>query len=485
VLTGALIASVFVFLAAPRVAAQGEPGTLSVEPHAFETQAGAVEAELGRLVVPMCRERADGRTIELSFVRFASTAAEPGPPIVYLAGGPGTSGIDTARGPRLPIFLALRELADVIALDQRGVGLSRPLLECDHTWELPLDRPFDFELAERVLSERFAACRLHYEEDGIDLACFNTRESADDLDDLRAALGAEQISLWGISYGTHLGLATIRRHPERVHRAVLAGVEGPSDSVKLPSQIQANLERLAGLTRADPELSKRVPDLLELVRSVLEKLEREPAFVQVFDPASGGTVELVVGATDVRFAVARGMGSIEALQILPAAFAQLAEGDWRMVGPQLLQMRRGTTGSAMRWAMDCASGVSAERWARIEREAGETLLGNTIDFPLPGACSAWDVPDLGAGFRAPVRSDLPVLFISGTLDGRTPPANAEKALAGFPHGEHLVIEGAAHSDPLFLSTPRILEALRAFFAGAPVPVHRIVLPRIEFVAPPR
>src|SRR4051812_49221940 len=101
-----------------------------IEPHLFEAADGTkVEAELGRLPVPQNRSKPSGRQIELAFVRFRSTTAIPGPPIVYLAGGPGGSGIATASGPRFHQFMAMREVADVIALDQRGVGLSKPNLE--------------------------------------------------------------------------------------------------------------------------------------------------------------------------------------------------------------------------------------------------------------------------------------------------------------------------------------------------------------------
>ena len=76
----------------------------------FETVDGEkVRAELGTLTVPENRSKKDSRTIQLKFVRFKSTSETPGSPIVYLAGGPGGSGIDTARGSRFPLFMALRE----------------------------------------------------------------------------------------------------------------------------------------------------------------------------------------------------------------------------------------------------------------------------------------------------------------------------------------------------------------------------------------
>ena len=85
-----------------------------------------------------------------------------------------------------------------------------------------------------------------------------------------------------------------------------------------------------------------------------------------------------------------------------------------------------------------------------------------------------------AGFHAPVRSSAPVLLISGTLDARTPPANADEILRGLPNGNHLVIEGAAHSDPLFLSSPLILDRMQAFLRGEPVDLRPIVVP-LHFV----
>jgi hypothetical protein len=82
----------------------GECGSLSIKPHVFEAGDGQkVEAELGRLVVPENRRDLQAGEIELAFVRFKSTAARPGPPVVYLAGGPGGSGIGTARAALPPV----------------------------------------------------------------------------------------------------------------------------------------------------------------------------------------------------------------------------------------------------------------------------------------------------------------------------------------------------------------------------------------------
>ena len=89
---------------------------------------------------------------------------------------------------------------------------------------------------------------------GIDLSGYNTAESADDVDALRAALGYDAINVWGRSYGSHLALATLRRHGRHVASIVACCPEGPDHTLKLPSQAQACLERLARLVADDEAL---------------------------------------------------------------------------------------------------------------------------------------------------------------------------------------------------------------------------------------
>lgn len=119
----------------------------------------------------------------------------------------------------------------------------------------------------------------------------------------------------------------------------------------------------------------------------------------------------------------------------------------------------------------------------IETQAANTLLGDAINYPFPDLCAGLKVRDLGDRFRGPFESSIPALLISGTLDGRTPVLNGEKVLSQLTRGQHLVIDGAGHSDPLFLSSPRILECMQAFMQGEKIPVDRIELDPVELLAP--
>jgi pimeloyl-ACP methyl ester carboxylesterase len=464
------------------VSAQQKAGTLKLKPYTFENdKKEKVDAEFGTLFVPENRSNQQSNLIELAFVRFKSTAKNPGPPIVYLAGGPGGSGIFTATGSRFPLFMALREIADVIAFDQRGTGYSKPNLGCYDRLALPLDVAPTREAAIKELRENSRNCATYWRDiQRVDLTGYNTNESADDLEDLRKGLGVNQISLWSISYGTHLAFATMRRHPKSIHRAILAGTEGPDHTYKLPSNIQKHLEDLAALIKADPQIGKDIPDFLGLMKSVFARLDAQPETVEITDPRTKLKVKVIVNKFVMQFIVANNIGTTVTARF-PALFYRASKGDFTNPAQVWLNESRSEIGSAMSFMMDCASGQTAARRERIEREAKGTLLEAFSNFPFPDVCEEWKAPDVGDAFRAPLRSDVPVLFISGTLDARTPVSNAEEYRTGFSNSTHMIIEGAVHSDPLFLSSPQIKEGMMEFLRGKPVTVTKIMAAPMKFV----
>ena len=73
-----------------------------------------------------------------------------------------------------------------------------------------------------------------------------------------------------------------------------------------------------------------------------------------------------------------------------------------------------------------------------------------------------------------------MLFISGTLDARTPVSNAEEYRKGFKNSTYIIIDGAVHSDPLFLSSPKIKDGMMEFLRGQPVTATKIQGPPMKF-----
>lgn len=443
----------------------------------------AASFELGFLEVPEDRSRPDGRTIEIAFVRLPATAEEPGPPLVYLAGGPGQPATPVIRSARaLGSMAPLRALGDVILLDQRGVGRSRPNLDCPSEGPIHPETFLGSEASAQDVRARFARCVEGLRARGIDLAAYDTEASADDLDDLRRALGAESLRLLGFSYGTHLGLAAVRRHGERLERVVLVGTEGPDHTWKLPSTPATQLARLGLLAAADPEIGSAAPDLAAALRHVLRRLETDPVEVRVAGLGSGEDVTVQVGAWGLRRILLADLGDTSDLPYFPALITQLDRGETGLlswfVTKRYHQYSRGLP--AMSLAMDCASGVSPEREARIRAEAEESLFAGVANDLFDILCPVLGDVQLAEAFRAPIVSDVPVLFVSGTLDANTPPFQAEEVRWGMPRAEHLVVVGAAHED--LLSNPSVQRAIGEFLAEGRVESTRIEAPPLDFVA---
>ncbi|MEM1127590.1 MAG: alpha/beta fold hydrolase [Bacteroidota bacterium] len=468
-----------VLLIATALHAQPAAPPLTLEPYTFTADDGrSVEAEKGTFRVPERRADADSRTIELAFVRFASTSDHPGPPIVYLAGGPGGSGSSSARYARFDLFMAMREVADVIAFDQRGTGLSEQLPNCPHQWRYPLDQPGTRHGLTEVAREAAEACVDFWRGEGVDLDGYTSTESADDLESLRQVLGVDQISLWSISYGSHLALAMLKRHPDRIDRAILAGVEGPDHTSKRPADQQALLHQIDAWVQADSVLSPQLPSLTGAIATMLARLEEAP--VVAYAPLSAtDSVAVTIGPMDLQLYTAYQLGGPSSFKHLPKTYLELLNGDFSSVAPTVFYGLRSGGFRAMPLVMDIASGISDERRLRIEAEREQTLLGDAINVPATYELAAsLDLPDLGEAYRAPTVTDVPVLLISGTLDGRTPPRNAEEVRAGLPNSVHLILDGAGHSDPLFLSSPRIEAVMKAFLLGRPVYDEVVRLPPV-------
>jgi pimeloyl-ACP methyl ester carboxylesterase len=408
------------------------------------------------------------REIQLGFVRFKSTGAHPGAPIIYLAGGPGGSGVSTARGRRFPLFMALREFGDVIAFDQRGTGWSNDIPECKTEHRFPLDQPLTMENALPLLYQASDECSAFWRESGVDISGYNTAESARDLDALRRGLGVNKVSLWGISYGSHLAFAALKAMPHNIDRIVLAGIEGLDATVKMPSHTDAYFARLQVAINADPGAAAAYPDLADLMRRVHAKLDAAPITTE-FTNRSGETVTMTIGKMEMQIVASYVIKDPASAAQLPAMYAMADAGDFSRIAPSIYENIRRDPLSfrGMPEAMDIMSGISQERLARVREQANTSLLGDLLNFPMPHWVGAFDLDDLGDGFRTPVKTDVPALIFISTLDGRTYPEGAANALAGFSNASEVIVENGGHN--VFMQSPEISDIILQFMRGEDVP----------------
>jgi pimeloyl-ACP methyl ester carboxylesterase len=468
---------------APVTAQDG--GSIRWEP--YETMGAderPITGQLGRLTVPENRGEPDGPTLELAFVRFPSTNPDPGPPIFVLEGGPGGPGVTGCVGPATGRRVRLIDVADVIGLDQRGTGLSVPNLSeaPDFASPLPADRVVGREEVLAAHRDAVGRCRAYWEEQGVDLTAYNSVESADDVDAVRRALGYEQITLWGASYGTHLGLSYLRRHPEHVARAVLMRIEGPDHTFKFPSTTQRFLEGFAERVAADPTYGERLPDVVDTVERLLEKLERRGRTVPL--EQEGAPDEITVGPFDLQFLLANALGLAFQEMALPAKLDAMARGDFGPLAEEAWYVRSGGVGSAMSLMMDCASGATPERLDRIAREARDSanLLGDAVNVPYNANCDTCEDGDLGDDYRQTFDCDVPVMFVSGDWDARTPPENADEVAARFSRGVQILVRGAGH-ESLEVMSPQFQGLLQDFLRGEDVEPTSVQMPTFPYEPP--
>lgn len=453
--------------------AQNEAST-QPGPFRFKSRRGEeAVAERGFFEVPEDRRDPNSRRIRLGYIRFASTAARPGPPIVYLAGGPGGEGTGAATGPRFPIFMALRGVADVIAFDQRGAGLSSSIPERSPTRPPPV---FTEAGLTSYFRAEFQSAWADWTKAGVAMTGYNTEQSADDIDDLRRHLGVEKIDLWGISYGSHLALSVLKRHGDRVNRVALASLEGQDQTVKRPARIDALLHQVDGLLAADPAVRAAIPDLPALMRRVHAKLEAQPALTKV--KLNGAPGEIRMGGFGVQMLAGGLIANPNTLAMLPGLYLALDAGRTDVLAPFLGDVTDLLSLRGMPEAMDLASGISPRRLALVRREARTAVLGGALNFPMPQLLGVVPSIDLGETFRTPLRIDHPALLVAGALDGRTPLAEQDEVAAQFRLKSRIVIENAGHN--AFEAHPDVQDLLVRFFRGETVADTRLSLPPPTF-----
>ncbi|RZJ42561.1 MAG: alpha/beta hydrolase, partial [Brevundimonas sp.] len=289
-------------------------------------------------------------------------------------------------------------------------------------------------------------------------------------------LGVDKVNLWGISYGTHLALSILKRHPHSIGRVALASLEGQDQTVKRPARIDAFLNRVDRLLDNDPVARAAIPNLPALMRRVHERLEADPAPMTVTGP--DGSVEIRLGGFGLQLAAGGMVANPPSLSMLPRLYLALDAGMTEALAP-MMPHPSGLFGiSGMPEAMDIASGTSPERLALVEAERTTAVLGDAFNFPMPHLLGAIPGIDLGPDFRAPIRIDTPALLVAGSLDGRTPLEEQAEVIAQFHNKAQVLVENAGHN--VFEAHPDVQGLLVKFFNEEAVADTTLSLPPPTF-----
>lgn len=442
-------------VAGPPADAGPAAGTLYLYPERIPLQDGTfAKAERGFMFVPVKRSDPKSATIGVEVYRFR--ALDPGaaktPPIFLLHGGPSFQGL---AGPlEQPGFyertiLPYLQVADLVVVGQRGIGSSKPTTIIEDPELFPLDAEVSEEDAAAALREACSRGKTFWQAQGLDLTGFTVIEAAEDVNDVRKALGYGTITLWGGSFGSHWAMAVMRYHPEIVARAVLRGMEGPDHTCDMPSYVLNALTRIAAAADQAPELKGLIPPggLIEAFKTVIARAAEKPVRVDVSDPRSGGKQTVVFTARDVRDLALGYTGSVSSrrgMSTWPADVLALYSGDFSKAAAVAIRRRQSPVhATASFFMLDCASGISPQRAARLKTDPAVEVLG-PLGWEYQVGCPVWQI-DLGDEFRKNFETTIPTLIAQGTWDVSTPMENALELAPFFKNSRLVLINGGSHN----------------------------------------
>jgi pimeloyl-ACP methyl ester carboxylesterase len=415
--------------AVPRV----EPAACKFSVNASLGSEGS-EFSCGNLVVFENRTT-KGRTIKLHYVQFKKAAAIAPSATIYLDGGPGGDGEGIVQYANFlgPAFLqGLMTSGDFLVIGQRGTALSEPFLDCQ------TNDCSDFA-------------------DVADVRQYNTQANADDVDELRATLGYDTLDLYGISYGSRLGLEVIRRHGGKLRSAVIEGLV-PSQ-VNWPASVPASFySALTGLDASCTSVTacgNEYGDLEAKFIAGVNSLNADPLPIDTSFgkfPLDGNTYASLL------FQV---FYSKSAYPFLPRMISDIAERRTDRVGPILDALFSNFGGGGAGISTGLYYGVvcselfnppnpSAFDDANAAVPAAIRDLFSGSWFGMLDQCAGYPKADpaLQTELIAPVTSTVRTFVSSGRLDPITPPAFGTIAAENLSNSFHVIHENSGHGATL-------------------------------------
>lgn len=434
----------------PVAAAPGEPAVapgpaLALEPCELPRVEG--EARCGTLSVWEDRAAREGRRIALRVAVLPATGGDaPTPrepdPLFVVMGGPGQSAVQVAFFFN-HVFAEARRGRDLVLVDQRGTGGSNPL-DCTFPGD---DVDPQSYLGDQMPAGALAECLGRLDADP---RHYTTTAAVADLEEVRAALGYERVNFLGLSYGSRVALVYMRQHPGRVRSAILAGAV-PTD-MAIPTHhapdSQRALDILFDECAADAACAAAYPRLRERFWEVWERLGEEPVKVDLIDPQTERPITLELDRDLFNEEIRWRLYDQES-NLVPPLIDETHRGDFRNVGALLLRLRRAVASGAilatgMFMSITCTEDVPFIDLEEARRLAEGTFLGMYRVEQQRKACEVWPRGVLPVGFADPVRSEAPVLILSGRRDPVTPPRWGERVLAHLPNGRHVVLQEGFH-----------------------------------------
>lgn len=358
------------------------------------------------------------RSVEIAVVRLILENPTK-VPLLFVAGGPGDA-FSYKLEERLKYFTPLAAGREIVVIDQRGTGQSRPLLECTSTPKSQAD---------------LARCFTEWSAD-VDLGSFNTIQSAADLALVLENQELEKVAVYGVSYGTHLALTFAQDYPARVEALLLdSPISRKQDVLAQAAEMaQAGFQKIVAACRDNEACARRFEISLESISEVALQMNERSA-------DSG---------TDWVYALSKLSLSPKVPGLVPLLVEQAKSGDVSLMN----KLREGFSGYSsslgLHLSIQCAEFLATTSVAKIK--ARETA----VKEPFREAFSALAYGEQCRTWRVPAepppqireRLTVPTLILSGAHDPVTPPEYGQEVLQELAEGHQIVIQSVSHAAAL-------------------------------------
>lgn len=397
----------------------------------------------GILEVPENRNDPNSRTLQLVYkVLKAKKRDSTNAPIVYLQGGPGVATLIMEE------FWAdhpLRNDRDIVLMDQRGTGASRAnCINIGDAMFAVITKDYNLEQDYEATVNLLAECKKKIQQNEVDLEGYNSRENAADFEDLRKALGYKKWNLYGVSYGSRLGLTIMRDFPKSVRSAILLGVYPPESNLfgDRVRSIEKSLLTVFQKCEDNKDCNSRYPNLKERLQEVLLRMETDPfRFDYNGNP-------FVLNSHDAFALLFVSLYDRHTISNIPLFIDAIENNDSKPVIEFIrsLEAFYSIFNLPMNYSVDAYEELPFFDKSDLNAAIEQSEFGYAFSFYNLGVklLSDWHSYRATAIENQPVVSKIPTLMVSGSLDQVTPPSNATSALKYLSNGHEVIFQNESH-----------------------------------------
>ena len=422
------------------------------------------------IFLPENRLDKDSRKIGIQFFRVKAKNDKGLPPVLYLPGGPTGVFVHSMFGRKYGgkhgIYFGeqvslLNEDRDVLVINQRGCHYVPGAPVPDFTYKFKTGNPKEMSNPEqwkKNLKKAFVANAKYFTESGIDLSGYDFSNLVDDIESIRKYYNYEKVAFMVGSFGAQWALGYISRYPNKIDRVLAYDIEPLSHSYDDPKHLWEVFKNIASEAEKSPKLKGKLPKigLLNAVKEIAKRLEKEPVWVQV------GSDSLQLGIEDFKRNLRYPYGPTEAW---PKYITELYNGDYKLLGLWAKERRGGIGNVAMiNSLIDVSIGISKERHKLVNsREELQWMRTSTLAYD-----ALKDVimtPDIGDDMREIKSNNIPMVILQANMDVNTPFKNAEYVLPYFKNTHVIKLENVAHQGRVHLweEHPESLENIMRLF----------------------